>query len=643
VRGWFCLDFFTVLPIDLIFTAISSARGDAVDGNSFRLLKMIRIVKLMRILRASRIISRWQDHVALSYAAMSLIRFSFGTLLLAHWFACVWGFVGEGDKPFTWSSYGEGLTWRQKHHVSDDAGPYELYGICLYVAFNSIFGGSCEINPASYVEFYVMVGMLVIGSSVWAYVIGSACGIIATLDPAQIEFRQTMDELNGFCREQFLPTDLSVRLREYFRNTIFQIRSRRYDTLLQKMSTRLRGDAAFHMCEFRLRSVPFLVHPDLEPEFMCALAIKSTTHSYSKLERVPCADLFVVERGVVAKSGRLGVAGACFGKDVILSNDSLRDLSDAIALTFVQTHTLTQDDIFGLLSEYPKAHFVVRKAALRMALVTGLTKAAHMLRRAKIPPGHKPSIVEMFDSAMLEARTVAEEQKREDKAAKESFIPLSLSANAQTKAESILKRLKGEMAKPTGPNRFIRKWSTGASRASASASGVDRVRKESIKGNMLERAKIEKLVCGASAPSTQDTAVGSSELAELRVRVDDHHRLAMSKQSELAAQIGALQASMQHMVDAMNAAKSEPLVVRQKSRQKTKKRAERPDAAPRADTVSLPMHHPPVIATDGDGGVSEVTGSSTGAESQRRNNAMERREMRESHHESPTTGSPFDA
>jgi hypothetical protein len=87
---------------------------------------------------------------------------------------------------------------------------------------------------------------------------------------------------------------------------------------------------------------------------MCALAIKSTTHSYSKLERVPCADLFVVERGVVAKSGRLGVAGACFGKDVILSNDSLRDLSDAIALTFVQTHTLTQDDIFGLLSEYPK-------------------------------------------------------------------------------------------------------------------------------------------------------------------------------------------------------------------------------------------------------------------------------------------------
>ena len=31
------------------------------------------------------------------------------------------------------------------------------------------------------------------------------------------------------------------------------------------MSTRLRGDAAYVMCEYRLRSVPFLVDPTIEP------------------------------------------------------------------------------------------------------------------------------------------------------------------------------------------------------------------------------------------------------------------------------------------------------------------------------------------------------------------------------------------
>merc|ERR1719271_1297980 len=103
------------------------------------------------------------------------------------------------------------MSWRQKARVPDSVSPYELYGICLYVALNNIFGGSCEINPGTYVEFYAQALMLLTGSSVWAYVIGSACGIVATLDPSRIEFRQTMDELNYFCRDQCIPTELSLK------------------------------------------------------------------------------------------------------------------------------------------------------------------------------------------------------------------------------------------------------------------------------------------------------------------------------------------------------------------------------------------------------------------------------------------------
>ena len=46
--------------------------------------------------------------------------------------------------------------------------------------------------------------MMVLGSSIWAYIIGSACGIIATLNPHLIEYRQTMDELNYFCKDRKL-------------------------------------------------------------------------------------------------------------------------------------------------------------------------------------------------------------------------------------------------------------------------------------------------------------------------------------------------------------------------------------------------------------------------------------------------------
>jgi hypothetical protein len=228
---------------------------------------------------------------------------------------------------------------------------------------------------------------------------------------------------------------------------------------------------------------------------MCHLAIRYHTAVYSELERVPCSDLFIVERGVVAKRGHLGLVGMCFGKDVILSNDNLRDLGDAIALStctatsfdlpprcvcvqhvanahadlrcdlrlprrysshrlcapwcasaFVQAISLTQKDIFDLLPDYPQARpppsarhaavcasahaslvatplrracdrglsvtlrctspcavcvcvrvltcrlgacvaqafFIVRKAALRMAMTRALVKAAGIVKRSKI-------------------------------------------------------------------------------------------------------------------------------------------------------------------------------------------------------------------------------------------------------------------
>ena len=186
LKGWFTIDFITCLPLDMIVLSAMDATGESGSGDYtlLRLLRMLRIMKLARIVRAARIFNRWQDHISISFATLSLFKFTFLTVVLAHWLACLWGFVGEPHDD-EWISFDQGLTWRQKARMGESAGPFALYGASLYVAFNNIFGGSSEIHPANYVEFYVQVGMMVLGSSVWAYVIGSACGIVATLDPAR--------------------------------------------------------------------------------------------------------------------------------------------------------------------------------------------------------------------------------------------------------------------------------------------------------------------------------------------------------------------------------------------------------------------------------------------------------------------------
>ena len=246
---------------------------------------------------------------------------------------------------------------------------------------NHIFGGSCEINPANYLEFYGSSIMLIFGSSVWAYVIGSCCGIIATIDPALLEHRTMMDELNFFARDQDMPEQLTVRLRAYFRQTLDQLRAERYERLLGRMSTRLRGDTSYRMASRHVRQVPYLSVQSIEPEFLCHIAVRMRVSVYSKLERVMCTRLFIITRGVACKRGVLGLAGFALGKDFVVSNPNLRDLADAIALTFLQGTSLTTAELYDILPSFPIAYKSVRGYAFRVALTRALVKAAELKRK----------------------------------------------------------------------------------------------------------------------------------------------------------------------------------------------------------------------------------------------------------------------
>ena len=81
-------------------------------------------------------------------------------------------------------------------------------------------------------------------------------------------------------------------------------------------------------------------------------------------------------------------------------------------LTFVQNISLTQKVIFEILPEFPRAFFVIRREALRMALTRALTQAADMVKRrrkAEAEAGRggggarTETFFEVFDQAMKEA------------------------------------------------------------------------------------------------------------------------------------------------------------------------------------------------------------------------------------------------
>ena len=121
-----------------------------------------------------------------------MLKFLLATVFMVHIMACGWAYIGinwKGTKGYTleWEQ-----TWLAAYQLEGSTLP-RLYAFSLYVAVVAMFGGVGSIAPANYSEYVVYTVMMLFGASVWAWVIGSLCGILATLNPHETAFQNLMD------------------------------------------------------------------------------------------------------------------------------------------------------------------------------------------------------------------------------------------------------------------------------------------------------------------------------------------------------------------------------------------------------------------------------------------------------------------
>ena len=88
---------------------------------------------------------------------------------------------------------------------------------------------------------------MIMGSSVYAYVVGAVCGTIANMDEAKAAFNRYSDSLTIFCETANIPKNLTIRLREYFRQSRTVQAYRYHRELLSVMSPGLVAEVAMKM------------------------------------------------------------------------------------------------------------------------------------------------------------------------------------------------------------------------------------------------------------------------------------------------------------------------------------------------------------------------------------------------------------
>merc|ERR1719473_1825267 len=138
----------------------------------------------------------------------------------SHLQSCFWGLVPQlpFGEEYHWTDALDGCSGSPcaPHSLT----PWDKYVAGLYFSIMTVTSiGYGEMLPVNTTERVICSVLMLTSSIVWCYVMGQACSIAATLDPASIEFKANMDALNLFMRERGLPKSLKVALRTYFHNS----------------------------------------------------------------------------------------------------------------------------------------------------------------------------------------------------------------------------------------------------------------------------------------------------------------------------------------------------------------------------------------------------------------------------------------
>jgi len=269
----------------------------------------------------------------------------------------------------------------------------ELWVAGLYVAMIQLGGGVGSIVPENFIEYLVFFVCMLVGSVLWAMVVGTICATLATGDPHTIAFKQNMDQLNYFLEDMQMPQELRIRVREYLRNTRELSKKASYNVLVEILSPALRSEIVLMMSQRTLEVVWYL--QSIEKGALVELALRLARVGYAPREKIPSDRLNILMRGVAAKAGNIltpanyakdgtRLDNLCtWGEDIIVTAPALRDRRPASALTFVEVATLSRAALDDVLSSYPDSRKIIQQAAIKIAMQRAIVVVSEYIKLSK--------------------------------------------------------------------------------------------------------------------------------------------------------------------------------------------------------------------------------------------------------------------
>ncbi len=296
-----------------------------------RLLKLIRVAEFMR---------HWRQRQVRSAKVLSLAFFIYWLALSAHWITCGWMALRGPTVVDVWTRYLDALYW------------------CVTTLTTVGYG---DVTPVNNAQTLYVIGVMIIGVGVYAYIIGNIASIVTNIDPVRARYLEQRERMTGFMHYRHLPRALQHRVREYYdylweQRRVFdetKILKELPPSLHLEVSLFLKRDLIENVSLFQGASDAFIREVALELESVVFtpgdLIIKAGERG---------SDMFFISQGTVEILTPDGTTvyrtltdGDCFG-EIALFLDQPRSAS-VRAVTYCDLYRLDKEMFDRTLSHYP--------------------------------------------------------------------------------------------------------------------------------------------------------------------------------------------------------------------------------------------------------------------------------------------------
>jgi hypothetical protein len=359
-RGMMTVDILGSLPLDLIAWVLIG-NGQILGGS---VVLALRLLRLLRIVRLFVILQRWEAFSWSNPGALRVAKFLVSVLILMHWLACIWFFTA-------FASGFPADSWAARANIVD-SGPVAQYIRSLYWTITTMTTvGYGDITPARSVEYVLSAIIMLMGASLYAFIIGSIASLLSSIQAAKNSHWERIDSVTEFLRQRHVPAEIDAKVRNYYEYIWERYRGLDKNEMLNDLPDPLRLEILLHLASNMLETVPLFKHcsPALRNALLTALESKTfTPGSYIANEgELGRSIFFIVEGSVeiisVEKSkfwGTLG-EGDYFGYMSLALNE--HRTATIKANGFCDLLILGKEDFNRIKSEFPEFNDVLKRVS----------------------------------------------------------------------------------------------------------------------------------------------------------------------------------------------------------------------------------------------------------------------------------------